>query len=190
MDDFEEYRKKHREAYQRRRENPPPGGPPLDHHSAHFSDHSDDPYGDDGHSNDHPVAHTTHSFNHQFDPSNDSADAYASFEATQPSVACRSSSSLSVDTIQSTIHTNSPALVAVDPRFGDPEYESSIELAKKLQEEFDRHASQEADEHTQGVRRPDESYTECLLPDVPQGSQFDQSDVDLQRAIAKSLIDM
>ncbi|EKX73618.1 conserved hypothetical protein [Theileria equi strain WA] len=118
-----------------------------------------------------------------------STDKSAAWQYHQPSVACRSSSSsFSADTVQSALHTNSPSLAAVDPRMGDPEYESSVELARKLQDEFDRCARADAD--AESVRRPDESYTECLLPDVPQGAQFDQSDVDLQRAIAKSLIDM
>ncbi|UKJ89195.2 hypothetical protein MACJ_002443 [Theileria orientalis] len=66
------------------------------------------------------------------------------------------------------------------PTRTDEDYESSLELARKLQKEFDA-----MDE----VRKPDVAYEECLLADNVDGLH-DNPDVDLQKAIAKSLIDM
>ncbi|EAN30817.1 hypothetical protein TpMuguga_03g00081 [Theileria parva strain Muguga] len=61
--------------------------------------------------------------------------------------------------------------------------EASLELAKKLQREFDS---------MEEVRKPDDSYKECLLsgPSDPINVIDENADMDLQRAIAKSLIDM
>ncbi|XP_954794.1 uncharacterized protein TA03595 [Theileria annulata] len=63
------------------------------------------------------------------------------------------------------------------------EDEASLELAKKLQREFDS---------MEEVRKPDDSYKECLLsgPSDPINVIDENADMDLQRAIAKSLIDM
>ncbi|UVC49784.1 hypothetical protein MACK_003898 [Theileria orientalis] len=66
------------------------------------------------------------------------------------------------------------------PTRTDKDYESSLELARKLQKEFDS-----MDE----VRKPDVSYKECLLADNTD-ALHENPDVDLQKAIAKSLIDM
>ncbi|ORM40426.1 uncharacterized protein BXIN_2145 [Babesia sp. Xinjiang] len=61
---------------------------------------------------------------------------------------------------------------------GDPRYESSVALARSLQEELNAHMS-----HDDHVRAPDDTYQECMIAS-------DAEDNELQAAIAKSLIEM
>lgn len=61
---------------------------------------------------------------------------------------------------------------------GDPLYESSVALARRLQQEMNS-----MPEHEHDVRRPDDTYQDQIL-----GSESD--DAELQAVIAKSLIEM